>query len=152
MSSLPTRLEFSAGGVLARRRPGDGYEACLIATQGRTRWQLPKGVIEKGEPVEAAAEREVAEETGCRGRVLEPLEKVDFWYVAGEGAHRARIYKTVYFFLLEYVEGSTDDHDDEVDAVEWVPIDEAIERLTFDNEKRVLQKARARLAERNASA
>lgn len=137
--------------MLARRLPREGHEVCLIATRGRTRWQLPKGVIEKREKVEAAAEREVAEETGCRGRVLEPLEKIDFWYVAGQGAERSRIHKTVYLFLLEYLEGSTEDHDEEVDAAEWVPIDEAIERLTFDNEKKTLEKARARLAERGAT-
>lgn len=145
MRSLPTRMEFSAGGVLFQRSIDGELEVCLIATQRGSRWQLPKGLIEKGEPVEAAAEREVEEETGCRGRVLERLDKVDFWYVGGEGDDLARIHKTVYFCLLEYQSGSTADHDDEVDAAEWVPIDEARDRLTFENERGILKKARGRL-------
>lgn len=144
---LPTRLEFSAGGVLFRRVPKRRIEVCLIATQGGQRWQLPKGLIGRGEPVEAAAAREVAEETGCRGRPLERLDKIDFWYVGRDEERRVRIHKTVYFYLLEYVEGSTADHDREVDAAEWVPIEEAETRLSFENERAVLRKARARIAE-----
>ncbi len=144
--SLPTRLEFSAGGVLYRPDGKGGFEVCLVATRDRTRWQLPKGLIEKGEPVEDAAEREVAEETGCRGRVLERIDVIDFWYVAGSGKDRARIHKTVYFCLLEYLTGTTADHDEEVDAAEWVPLAEAAQRLTFENEQTVLRKAERRLA------
>lgn len=145
--AIPTRLEFSAGGVLFRRGPKPQVEVCLIATQGGRRWQLPKGLIEKGEPVEAAAAREVAEETGCRGRPLERLDKIEFWYMGRDGETRVRIHKTVYFYLLEYVEGSTADHDREVDAAEWVPIEEAEPRLAFENERAVLRKASARIAE-----
>lgn len=145
MNRIPTRLEFSAGGVLFRPGRKSGLEVCLIATHGRTRWELPKGLIEKGEPVEAAAEREVAEETGCRGRVLERLDKIDFWYVAGEGDRRARIHKTVYFCLLKYIEGTTENHDAEVDAAEWTPLEEALKRVTFENERNVLRKAQERL-------
>ena len=147
MTRWPVRRERSAGGVLYRVR-GGRVEVCLIATRGRTRWQLPKGLVEKGERPEAAAEREVAEETGCRGRAVEPLDRIEFWYVATEDGGRVRVHKTVDVWLLEYAEGDTARHDAEVDAAEWMPIEEAIARCTFENERAVLRAARDRIAAR----
>ena len=137
---MKARLEISAGGVVYRRRRGLP-EVCLISTQGGKTWQLPKGLIEDGEKPEAAAMREVEEETGLRGKLVKPLEKIEYWYVWEEDGERTRVHKYVYFFLYRYAGGSTKDHDDEVDDARWFPLAEAQKRLSFDGERGVMRLA-----------
>jgi 8-oxo-dGTP pyrophosphatase MutT (NUDIX family) len=139
-------LEISAGGVIYRRRRGQP-EVCLIATQGGTAWQLPKGLIERGEKPEAAAEREVTEETGLRGDLVKPLDKIEYWYVDSYSSEPARVHKLVYFFLFCHTGGSTKDHDAEVDDARWVPLAQAHTQLSFEGERRVLELAAQAIAE-----
>lgn len=141
---MKTRTEVSAGGVIFRTA-GGRTEVCLIATRGYEAWQLPKGLIERGEPSEAAALREVAEETGLQGEIMAPLDKIEYWYVWDGGGERVRIHKLVYFFLVRYLAGSTDDHDDEVDEARWFSVVEAKRTLTYENERRILEQALSRI-------
>ncbi|MCC6848171.1 MAG: NUDIX hydrolase [Deltaproteobacteria bacterium] len=150
--SRPTiRSEVSAGGVIYRRTP-EGVAFGLIATKGRTRWQLPKGKQEAGETLEATAAREVAEETGLVGRVRAPLEAIDIWFSARDGGRPIRRHKLVHFYLLEYRSGSTADHDDEVDDASWFPAEKALSLLTFPSERRVAARALELLAGRDPDA
>lgn len=144
---MKTRNEVSAGGVIYRGVNG-GHEVCLIATQGNKAWQLPKGLIEPGEQAEEAAAREVSEETGLQGELVDSLEQIEYWYVWPEDGERVRIHKQVYFFLFRYTGGSTEDHDDEVDDACWVPLEDALKQLTFENERRVLERAAGAIAKR----
>lgn len=137
--------ETSAGGLVV-----DGTDmaarAALIGRldrRGRLRWSLPKGHVEAGETNEAAAIREVAEETGITGRVLAPLGTIDFWFVA-EGR---RIHKTVHHFLLMAQSGELSDEDIEVEEVEWVPLSELTQRLAYDDERRLIQAVPGLLAD-----
>jgi 8-oxo-dGTP pyrophosphatase MutT (NUDIX family) len=132
-----TRIEISAGGVIYRRRHGSP-DVCLISTQGGQAWQLPKGIIERGELPEDAARRELAEETGLQGELVQRLDRIEYWYVWDGDDERTRIHKFVYFFLFLYTGGSTVDHDHEVDEARWFPLEEAQVRLSFENERRVL--------------
>lgn len=134
-------IEVSAGGVIYREREGGGFDVCLIAGCGKKRWQLPKGWIEPGESREQAAAREVREETGLSGEVELPLESIDFWYVSKFGAKPERRHKFVHHFLLRYVSGSTDMHDHEADESRWFALEEALQLLTFPNERGVLARA-----------
>ena len=145
---MKTRLEISAGGVIYRPAQ-KGAEVCLIATYGGKTWQLPKGLIERGEAEEEAASREVSEETGLQGELLQRLGKIEYWYVWDYGEGRERVHKFVSFFLFRCTGGSTDDHDEEVDEARWFPLDEARKRLSFENERRVLELAAQAIAERS---
>ncbi len=145
-----TLFEVSAGGVIYRRTP-QGLVICLIATKGGSRWQLPKGKREAGESLEQTAAREVTEETGLTGRVGRRLEKIDLWFTWNEDGIAVRHHKLVYFFLLEYEHGDTADHDDEVEDARWFDAEEALARLTFSNERRVVERALALLAAQPAS-
>src|SRR3972149_6548998 len=98
-ATVKTRNEISAGGVIYR--PGDhGPDVCLIATQGGKAWQLPKGLIERGEQPEEAARRELAEETGLQGELLQRLDRIEYRYVWDEDGERVRIHKLVDFFFF----------------------------------------------------
>jgi 8-oxo-dGTP pyrophosphatase MutT (NUDIX family) len=138
-------LEISAGGVIYRPAKGE-TEVCLISTQGGKAWQLPKGLIEPGEEPEQAAKREVSEETGLHGDLVEPLEKIEYWYLWNEDGERVRIHKFVHFYLFRYTSGSTDDHDDEVVEARWYPIEEARKLLSFENERKVMELAASAIA------
>ena len=76
------------------------------------------------------------------------LPSIDYWFVE----RRRRIHKTVDYFLLEFVGGSADDFDpQEVSGARWFPWEEAITRLTFDNERGVAAAAQRLWRERTAA-
>jgi 8-oxo-dGTP pyrophosphatase MutT (NUDIX family) len=137
--------EVSAGGFVLDRRAG-GPKAALIARRdrrGRLVWSLPKGHIEPGETPEAAAIREVFEETGITGTILARLGTIDFWFMADD----KRIHKTVHHFLLEAQDVVLSDADAEVTEVAWVPLDEVASRLRYADERRLIDHVHAALAD-----
>lgn len=144
MNKVPTKLQISAGGVAYRERDAL-MEIALISVGDDNRWQLPKGLVDKGEATEAAAVREVREEAGIDTEVVERLDKVEYWYFWKEDGQRVRYHKYVYFYLLRYKSGDVSDHDHEVNEARWFSIDEAVNVLAFDSEKKIAMKARERL-------
>jgi 8-oxo-dGTP pyrophosphatase MutT (NUDIX family) len=142
---LPIVSQFSAGGVAFRTTKEVGVEVALIAVGESHRWQLPKGTIERDEPPEAAALREVREEAGIDAQLVEPIDEIEYWYAGDSRGRRVRFHKKVYFYLMRYVAGDVADHDDEVREARWFTIDDAIERLAFKNEQSVVIAAKARI-------
>ena len=117
---------------------------CRRNRSGRLEWCLPKGHLEGAETPEEAAVREIAEETGIDGRVLEPLGAIDYWFFAD--GHR--IHKTVHLFLLQAVGGDvTVENDPDHEAVEaaWIGLDVLEDRLAFPNERKAVRLAVERL-------
>jgi 8-oxo-dGTP pyrophosphatase MutT (NUDIX family) len=109
----------------------------LIATRGKTRWGLPKGAVSEGETSEAAALREVLEETGLTAKIVKPLDTIEYFFRAGD----TLIQKRVDFYLMEYVEGELQPQLSEVDDVEWVELSTAIRRASFESERKLLEMA-----------
>lgn len=140
---IPTLQQTSAGGAAFR----DG-RVVIVSVNPSRRWQLPKGLIDKGESAEQAAVREVREEAGIDTRVVAPIETIEFWYFSGSGSERVRYHKFVHFFLLEYLHGSVADHDHEIAEAIWVTPEQAIQMLAFDSERGVVEKARSMMKER----
>lgn len=135
---VTTRIERSAGGVLCQSRGGSPWVALIVAGSG-TRWQLPKGWLEDRETPQEAARREVQEETGLTGRILEDLGAIDYWFYADRNT---RVHKFVSFYLMAYESGDIADYDtSEVDGALWLPMEEAVARVSFESERDVLRKA-----------
>ena len=111
-------------------------------------WALPKGLVGRGESPADTALREVVEETGVEGRLVEKLGDVRYVYTwSGE-----RVFKVVSFFLVRYVRGRLGDIPDrfrhEVAETRWLPLDEAPKLLSYKGEREMAAKALERIAER----
>lgn len=137
--------QFSAGGVVFRNTPA-GIRVVLISREGGKIWCLPKGHIGREETTEQAAVREVREETGLTARIVGRIGEVSYWFVLpGE---RRKVFKKVIFFLMRYRSGSTQGHDFEVDEARWFPMDEALKKISYPSEQRLVGKSRAFLHRR----
>ncbi len=127
---------------------GGQHRVAVIARvnrAGRVEWCLPKGHLERGETPAEAAVREIAEETGIRGRVVGTLGTIDYWFSA-EGR---RVHKLVHHYLLEATGGELSiegDPDREAIEAAWVPLTELATRLAFPNERKIAREATALLA------
>ena len=74
--------------------------------------------------------------------MLGTLDTIEYWYYATTwGGKRIRYHKFVHYYLLRYTSGDTADHDHEVNEARWFDMNEAIERLAFKNEKKVVRQA-----------
>jgi 8-oxo-dGTP pyrophosphatase MutT (NUDIX family) len=136
------REEVSAGGIVFRR---DGERTLYLLIRDSYRnWGFPKGHLEEGEAPEAAALREVGEETGLEElAVRAPIETID-WEFRFRGR---RIHKTCHFFLIETPDRRTSPLRAEgITACRWASFAEAEQLVAYDNARAVLRQAQAILA------
>jgi 8-oxo-dGTP pyrophosphatase MutT (NUDIX family) len=129
--------EVSAGGVVYRVE--GGRPLFLLIRDSYRNWGFPKGHLEKRELPEAAALREVSEETGLGDLVVRAeLATID-WHFRFRGK---LIHKICHFFLMESENGATSPQREEgITACKWVPIDEALTLISYANAREVLQRA-----------
>ena len=110
----------------------------LILQYGAGHWDLPKGKIEKEETKQEAALRELMEETGLTAELNNGFEETIHYIFTDYDKQLAQ--KTVYFFTGHAT--STDVKlSDEHTAFKWLPYNDALEQLTYDNAKKVVKKA-----------
>ena len=136
------RREFSAGGVVVR-----GGEVVVIVPvkrdgAGKRVLALPKGHPDGSETAEAAALREVREETGVEGELVGKLGDVRYWYQRGG----RRVFKLVTFFLMEYRAGDLADHDHEVEEARWMSLAQAARSLSYAGEREMVARALSQTA------
>lgn len=137
------KREFSAGGIVFKH---EDHKLMILVAQhsGHHGWVFPKGFIGdkiEGESKEATAIREVEEETGVQGKILEPVTPITYWYQMEDEKHQ----KTVYYFIMEDIGGDITKHDWEMENVEWLPLNEVEDRLTYDSDKKVWIEARQKI-------
>ena len=133
------KKRVSSGGVIFRNSTG-GAEVVLVLVRGKKTWCLPKGIIDKDEDAPTAAKREVREETGLNGEIIDRIGHISYWFHIRD--EMAKVHKTVHFYLMKFIDGNTKDHDHEVDDAKWFPIDQALTTLTFKSEREIMQKAK----------
>jgi 8-oxo-dGTP pyrophosphatase MutT (NUDIX family) len=140
--------EFSAGGVLVKVIRGRPMVAA-IRPGGKPEgvWALPKGNLDPGERPEETALREVREETGVEGRLVEKLGDVKYTYTRSGGV---RVFKIVSFYFFRAGRGRLGDIDDamriEVAEARWLPLEDAPRLLAYGGERQMAAKALDRFA------
>jgi 8-oxo-dGTP diphosphatase len=140
---MPSRPDVLAAGAVVLRRTGrgsgsSGAEVLLVHRPKYDDWAFPKGKLDRGEHVTAAAVREVLEETGLRVRLGRPL--ADQRYpVASAGR-----YKTAHYWVGRVV-GDDDVSgyapNAEIDEVAWFTVAKAMKLLTYARDKETLEEA-----------
>lgn len=157
--------EISAGGVVLRQISGIWHVALIeprkdepqketpepaaattktLRKRSRAVLALPKGLVDAGEKPQAAAVREVWEETGIVAEAVTKLADNKYVYVRTWGDGK-RVFKIVSFYLMRYVSGEIDDLASdmriEVKRALWVPLADAAKQLAYSNERKVLRHA-----------
>ena len=128
----------SAGGVVYRDNGGRAEVVICGRASPRT-WGLPKGTPNPGESREQTALREVREETGLEVEIEGFIGSVEYRFY--RSANSVQYDKTVYFYLMSPTGGDLSLHDHEFDEVHWLPVPEALEALTYDNEVKIVEKS-----------
>lgn len=133
------KREFSSGGVVFKKNGGVFW--LIIKPRPsklfpNERYQLPKGHVREGESTEAAAVREVLEETGVKAKIIRKVGSNKFPLKIGD----EKIFKIVTYYLMEYLSGELTVND-EVEELFWLSFDEARKKLTFYDDKKILDLA-----------
>jgi 8-oxo-dGTP diphosphatase len=134
---------FSAGGVVYKFE-NDDLKILLISTKEGKIWALPKGLIEKGESPHETALREIKEETGISGKIVDEIGETSYWFVM-DGK---KYFKTVKYFLVKYSGGQIMPQW-EINSAEWFSPEEAMKKITYKTDKEILKKAIEKIYEQN---
>ena len=127
----------SAGGLIVKHCK-NGWKTVLVGSGNPIIWRIPKGMAEEGETIEQTAEREVLEETGIKGQVVELLGTASWTYVYDSKQWD----ETAFFFLMKLIDGSIENHDEEFDVVKWFYLEDAVNALYYKDEAEITEKAR----------
>ena len=120
---------LAAGGIVLRQ--AEPPLVAVVRLRKRNEWTLPKGKLDHGETPRDAAEREAMEETGHDVAVHEFLGTLV--YEAGGGP------KVVHYWRMEAGHTPTHKLMRDVKAVDWLPLEQAVERLSRGHERAFLE-------------
>lgn len=142
----------SAGGVVYKLQGGKVWWLLIKAVRRNKShsgdvsvWKFPKGHLQQDEFLKNAALREVEEEGRVKAKIIDKIGSND--YIYWDKLTKKRIIKKVTFFLMEYLGDSNLKYFDKEMVIdrEWFPLEEAVEMLAYDSEKKLLRKAKVRL-------
>jgi len=137
VSESEARIEWSSGGVVARRV--EGLTHLLLIRDPYGMWGLPKGHIEDGETTDETALREVNEETGLNRIELGPRLGTIDWHFKQNGE---LVHKYCDYFLMTTPESdATPQVIEGITECRWFAVDEAIAIVRYDNIRRIVQLA-----------
>jgi len=127
------KREFSAGGIVFNSQG----QVLLTKHSQNKHWSFPKGLIDPGQTPKEAALREVREEGGVEAEIIGKVGYSKYVYTFND----EKIFKVVTYFLMKYVSGDITDHDWEVEESGWYDPEEALKKLTFNQDKTLLREA-----------
>ncbi|MFQ5936861.1 MAG: NUDIX domain-containing protein [Acidiferrobacterales bacterium] len=120
-----------AGGIVVRRF-ADGLRYLLVQAKNKPdEWVFPKGHVNLGEAPDEAVLREVQEEAGVAGKILEPIRELQY---RDEDQPTA-----VAFYVVEYI---GDAEAQEQRDIRWASYDEALSLLSFEESRALLADAK----------
>jgi len=119
---------IAAGGIVLRQQATPLI--AVVRLRKRNEWVLPKGKLDDGETPRAAAEREVLEETGHDVSVHEFLGTLVY-----ESGGRSKV---VHYWRMDADDEPSYELMDDVKAVDWLPLEAAVERLSRSYERAFL--------------
>jgi len=123
-------------GALVYRRQGDKLQLLILRHRMGGHWSFPKGHVESGETEVQTALREVKEETGLTIRLFEGFrEQVAY-------SPRPGIKKDVVYFLGFAEDSRTTPQEEEISEIRWIDQDQTYQFLTYDNDRRLVQRAK----------
>lgn len=131
--------ERSAGVIVFRHKRSAPRERVFLLLDYGRYWDLPKGHLKKGENDREAALRELEEETGIDDAELFDAfkQEMSYWF---RDRKKGLIHKQVIFFLAETRTKQIKLSDEHTDSI-WLPLEEAIEKLTYKNAKELMREA-----------
>ena len=133
-AELDVKEVQAAGGLVTRFDADGGLEVLVVHRSQYDDWSLPKGKLDRGEAFEAAALREVAEETGLTCRLVAEIAPVRYRDADGRP-------KVVRYWHMVPVEGDIGDFvfNAEIDDLRWVPLQKAATLLSYSHDRDLLQ-------------
>ncbi|MBQ3264527.1 MAG: NUDIX domain-containing protein [Ruminococcus sp.] len=135
IENLSCLYEKSCGAIVIYKK-GDRCKILLVRNHNGRNYSFPKGHVELGETEEETAIREVKEETGLDISIIPSFREVADYCPFG------KIRKRVVFFMAQTMSDRVHIQEEEIDSFIWVDLEEAHHRCTYDNDLRVIRKAR----------
>lgn len=135
IEKLSCLYEKSCGAIVIYKQ-GDRCKILLVRNHNGRNYSFPKGHVEQGETEQETAIREVREETGLDIRIIDSFREVADYCPFG------KIRKRVVFFMAQTMSNKVHIQEEEIDSYIWVDLEEAHNRCTYDNDLRVIRKAR----------
>ncbi len=135
VEKLSCLYEKSCGAIVLYK-DGESVKTLLVRNHNGRNYSFPKGHVEQGESEQQTAVREVKEETGLDIQIIDTFREVADYCPFG------KIKKRVVFFMAQTFSDKVRIQQEEIDSFIWVDLKEAHHRCTYDNDLRVIRKAR----------
>jgi 8-oxo-dGTP pyrophosphatase MutT (NUDIX family) len=117
-----------AGAIVVRAGKTEPRILLVTARRNPNNWIFPKGHVESGETLKAAAVREAREEAGIEGKVVGAAGRMSFEF--GENTYR------VTYFVVKTVDAGKQR---EGRRLRWLKYKQALRRLTYDETRDLLR-------------
>ncbi len=140
IESLSCLYEKSCGAIIIHKANENNYKVLLVKNHNGRYWSFPKGHVEKGETEEQTAIREIKEETGLDVEIVDSFREVSDYTPFG------RIKKRVVFFMAQTFSTDVKVQKEEIDSFIWVDLFDVHNKCTYDNDLRVIKKARENIS------
>lgn len=139
IESLSCLYEKSCGAIIIYKEREDSYKVLLVRNNNGRNYSFPKGHVEKGETEQETAIREIKEETGLDVEIIDSFREVSDYCPFG------KIKKRVVFFMAQTFSDKVKIQKEELDSYQWVDLFDVHNKCTYDNDLRVIKKAKENL-------